>query len=226
MKKVLYAKQLYNESYTNDVYFDVLVDDSEYTNGFFIYGNSDYYGINSDIIKTILNKICNYSIYELETYYKNNLTFYVIDALKPYKKISLKNAIKLAKLLKDDKTSSSDVLCFTLQVLFNKRYEKTTIRGDTRGEWQYLFYAIDEIDKNYIDYIEAVYFNSGYEIMIHVGDNIPMGADEIEGFCDYVANIYNIKDYLKQAYKVDDVVFYSIKDIKTITTYKINYEVL
>lgn len=227
--KTLYAKQLY-DNYFNDAYYDMLVNDSESTNDFFIYGNKDFIGINGGVIKYIKDNIVNYSLYEVESYYKNNLCAYIIDYLKQYKKISLKSAIKIMQLLKSDDNNGSAIICATLEAIFNKRYKKTIIRGACQSDWNYLFYAIDYIDNEQRDYIEAVYFNCGYEIEYILiddnSDNMPQCADDIEGEYICVASLWNIKEYLKKHFNCDNVVFYEIKDIKTITTYKLNYEVL
>lgn len=227
--KTLYAKQLHND-YFNDAYYDMLVDDSECTNDFFIYGNKDFIGINGSVIKYIKDNIVNYSLYEVECCYKNNLCAYIIDYLKQFKKISLKNAIKIMQLLKSDDNNGSAIICATLEAIYERKYEKTIIRGACQSDWDYLFYAIDYIDNEQRDYIEAVYFNSGYEIEYILIDNTrdkaPQCADDIEGEYIYVASLWNIKDFLQKHFNCDNVVFYEIKDIKTITTYKLNYEVL
>ena len=216
-----YVKQLL--CYDNSVYYEMLKDDLQDDYNIIIY-RRHYNGINSVVISDIIDNVLNYSTYEIESYYKNNVAAYLCDALKVYAHISLKNAIKLAQLLKTEKNSDV-IICATLQALFNKRYEATVLRGCCQDDWMTCYYAIDDIQYNYIKYIEAVLYNTGFEIMIHEGDDIPVNADDIDGYCDYIA--FNSCDMLNDiaAYlntSKDNIKFYEIE--KTYTVTKIIYK--
>lgn len=85
--------------------------------------------------------------------------------------------------------------------------------------------AIDDIQYDYISYIEAVMFNTGFEIMIHEGDNIPLTADDIDGYSDYIAfdscdMLDDIAAYLNTS--KDNIKFYEIE--KTVQYTKIIYK--
>lgn len=216
-----YVKQLLSDD--NSIYYDMLKDGLQGDYNIIAY-RKHYGGINSDVIKDIIDNVINYSIYEIESYYKNNVAAYLCDILKRYAHISLKNAIKLAQLLKTEK-SNNEIICATLQALFNKRYEVTVLRGCCQDDWMTCYYAIDDIQYDYIRYIEAVMFNTGFEIMIHEGDSIPLTADDIDGYSDYIA--FNSCDMLDDiaAYlntSKDNIKFYEIE--KTVQYTKIIYK--
>lgn len=219
--KKYYVVQLLNEC--NDIYFNELVDDDYYGDKVFLY-RSGYNGINADVIKFIINNIVNFSQYDLE-YYKNNMAAYLIDELKPYKNISLKNAIKLAKIVKSDNASENAVICASLQAIYNKRYELTVLRGYCQDDWIKCYYAIDELKPNQLREIEGIYFNTGVEIMIHDGDNVPTCADDVSGCCVYIVPSHaSLKDDIAELLgeNKDDIVLYEIARTYKVT--KIEYK--
>lgn len=216
-----YVKQLLSDD--NSIYYDMLKDGLQGDYDIITY-RKHYDCINGDVIDAINEKILNYSNYEIEYYYKNNIASYIIDSLKAYSHLSLKKAIKLAQLLKTEKSDDA-IICATLQALFNKRYEVTVLRGCCQDDWMTCYYAIDDIQYDYIRYIEAVMFNTGFEIMIHEGDDIPQTADDIDGYSDYIA--FNSCDMLDDiaAYlntSKDNIKFYEIE--KTVQYTKIIYK--
>ena len=218
---MFYVKQLLSDD--NSIYFENLKDSLENDNTIFIYRKS-YSGVNAELIQFIIDDIVNYCSYDVEFYYKNNLAAYLCDYCRKYHKITLKNAIALAKLLKSD-ASENDIIKATLQALFNKRYEVTFIRGCCQDDWAKCFYAIDEINSKYLEYIEQVYFNIGVEIMIHDEKNTPSNADEISGYSDYIAQtsatlIDDVAEYLNTS--KENIVLYEIE--KTVQVTKVIYK--
>lgn len=215
-----YVKQLLSDD--NSIYYDMLKDGLQGDYNIIAY-RKHYDGINSVVIRDIIDNVINYSIYEIESYYKNNVAAYLCDVLKVYAHISLKNAIKLAQLLKTEK-SCDVIICATLQALFNKRYEVTVLRGCCQDDWITCFYAVDDISADYLHYIEAVIFNTGMEIMIHDEKTIPSCADDVCGYCKYIdIKSDDIKNDIAEflSIKKDDIKLWLIN--KTYTVLKCEY---
>lgn len=233
MKKYV-IKEIYNDD--NYIYYESLKDDLilNFNESIFIGGNSQLDSINYDLIRALRDDIYDYSSYTVEYYYKNNLAAYIIESLKHFKRLSLKQALKIVALLKKY-TSNYDIDLFiieSLQAMFNTRFEKTVMRGYCQSDWIYCYYAIDEIQSYFIQYIEAVLFNTGKEVFISNDmydiDNIDI--DDIDdGYYDYIVDDYDI-DFKKErlasisGYDKNDIALYTIKDIKTYTTHKIIYD--
>ena len=207
-----YIKELYCED--TSMYWETIKDDilNNHDNSIFIGGNRRFYGCNNELLNVIYDKIIDYiSDYDVRVYYKNNIANYIIDTLKPYKKISLKQALKIISGKYGDKYFDIDDV---LSIIYCKPYKKYVMCGNSQGDYQYIYY--DAILEDYIKYIEAVYFGMGIEIEIHDGANIPSSVDEIEGYTEYIP-YYNdpkakIADML--GCSIDDIIYYAIEDIK------------
>lgn len=101
----------------------------------------------------------------------------------------------------------------------------TILRGSCQDDWMYCYYAIDDVEHSYIQYIETVIYNTGIEIMIHEGDNVPASADDIDGYCDYIAcNSCNLLDDVAQHLNTnkDNIKLFEIE--KTVQVTKIIYK--
>lgn len=234
MNKKVYAKRILND---DDSFYWSLIKDDEGFNNYFIYKNKEFEGLNSDIIKFIYSDLLNYSDYDLTVYYKNNLACYIIENIRAFNgiKLNVKKALEIAKCLKLRNDTAreghyirdEDCICDILSILFNVTYSFKTIRGYSQSDWNILYYPCVDDCGEVVDYIESVYFNTGYEIMIHEEENTPTDADSISGSCFY-CQYYDI-DRIKRAIADDvgcdvgDVIYYDIRDIKTITTTKVFY---
>lgn len=217
-----YVKQL--ECDDNSIYYDSLIElytDDNRKNLVFTY-RKYYKGINDELIAFIIENIVNYSDYEVDVYYKNNMCAYLCDALKRYAHISLKSAIQLSKLVKNA-ASENEIICTTLQALFNKRYEHKYIRGCVQNDWLHCYYAIDELSQDDMNYIECVTFNTGIEIMIHDENTIPKNADEIQGYYDYLySGSCDLKNDIAAwlGTKPENIVLYEISNVYTVRKYE------
>lgn len=233
MRKYL-IKQVYCDD--NYIYYESLKDDilNNFNNDIFILSNRDNAGINDDLLKVLIDDLYSYSNYTLEYYYNNHYVNYIIDYLKPYKKLSLKQAINIMQLLKDSDIKKDDFIIQALNIIFSGSFKIKLLQGFNQSDWLYMFYNSDNINNDFINYIESVLFNTGYEVFISNEkidiDNIDDIDDiDIDGYYDYVIDYYNIdslKDYLSSVIgcNKDDIALYTIKDIKTYTTHKIIYD--
>ena len=220
-----YIKQLNNED--NSIYYEDLKTSIEVydNNNIFIYfGRHD--GINIELLEVIKNMMDVYE-YDAEYSYKNNVAAYVFDTLKRYTKITLKTAMRIAYVLRHQDASVNQNICDILSMIFNSRYEMTTLRGSSQSDYAWMFYNVDAVKVDYIRYVEAVLFNTGVEVMVHDEENEPKNADDVSGYTEYL--VYyggSLKKCVCEAlgYKEEDVVFYSIKDIKSYTVVKVDYQ--
>lgn len=223
MKKI-YAKQI--ECYDTTIYCD---DDAIFNNLCVCFKEYNHFsGFNFQVIEKIFKDIFNYSEYDLTYYYKNNLASLIIDNLKAYKKLSLKKAIEIAQALKNN-MSFDGFACCVLSRLYDSEYKVTRLYGCCQGDIAIAYYDSKLIDRKMLDYIEAILFGTGTEIMIHDEKSTPSSADDISGYTFYTA-AYNSDEIKKEIAQyencnVDDIVLYMIKDshVQTITTYE--YEV-
>lgn len=208
----------------------IYMDDEGIFNSDIVIARKEYnrfYGYNVEGLKDVYDRIVNYSNYEVESYYKNNIAAYIIDNLRQYKKISLKQALKIADVLKDKNSNYIDVFLAVLSAIKNKEYGSITIRGCCQDDYATLFYVKKDMSFQLLQYIEAVYFNTGFEIMIHDDNNIPIEADDICGYTFYTASykVDDIKQEIADQFNnvnKDDVILYMIE--KTITIYKDIYK--
>lgn len=234
MKKYI-IKEMYNEY--NDIYFNSVCDDikENFFNDIFLLENHDNGGVNDALIKTLINELYDYNSYTLEYYYKNHYVNFIIDTLKPYKKLSLKQAINIMLLCKDTSIKKDDFILKALSIIFNATYKMSLLQGYNQSDWIYCFYNSDNVNYEFIQYIEACVFNTGLEVfisndMIEIDDNIDIdNIDyEIDSYYDYMVNYFLLDDklnYLAGVIGCDkkDIAYYEIKDVKTITTHKIIY---
>lgn len=233
MKKYI-AIQQYNE-YSNDVVYDCLCDDIKvfFNTDIFILSNRDNKGVNDELINLLIDKLYNYSDYELEVYYNNHYVNYIIDTLKPYKRLSLKQAIDIMLLCKDNDMKKDVFIIKALNTIYRGDYTYTCLQGYSQSDWLYCFYNKATIKSDFIQYIEAVLFNTGIEVYILDEPTEIEGFDidnytNYNGFFEYMVDYYLIDDKKKYIASVigcdvNDVAYYEIKDVKTITTHKIIY---
>lgn len=222
--KKVYAKQLDCDDTT--IYCD---DDAIFDNVCVVFKEYNRFsGYNFQVIEKIFKDIFSYSDYDLTYYYKNNLASLVIDNLKEYNKLSLKNAIELAQALKNN-MQFNDFACLVLSKLYKSEYKTAKLYGCCQGDIATAFYDTKYIDKKMLDYIEAILFGTGTEIMIHDENTEPQNENDISGYTFYTA-AYNSDDIKKEIAQyencdINDVVLYMIKDRHTYTVTKYDYEV-
>lgn len=227
LKKSVYifARKHENES---DIYFDILKDDLFNMNAF-IGGNRDFCGINSHVIKKIYDNLLNYSDYDVEVYYKNNIASYICDAVRQItnQRINVKKALEIVKSINEYNNNLSnreEATCEILSVIYGVKYISTCLRGCCQRDWDYLF--IPKSKESLIKYIEGVYFNTGYEIEVNTSynENEYNLDDDLEG--DYFYSISwrdnDIKNDILNFYgysedDVIDIIFYDIDSYRQVT---------
>ena len=82
-------------------------------------------------------------------------------------------------------TNENALICRALQLVTGKEYEYITIRGCSQGDWQEILFPVEEYDRNALDILEADYFNTGTEWIIHDESSDPEGPEDISGYSLY-----------------------------------------
>ena len=82
-------------------------------------------------------------------------------------------------------TDENALICRALQLVTGKEYETTTIRGCSQGDWQEILYPAGEYDGDQIEHLEADYFNTGTEWIIHDEAEDPETPEDISGYSTY-----------------------------------------
>lgn len=101
--------------------------------------------------------------------------------------------------------NTNALLCRALELITGKEYDYTTIRGCVQGDWQEIFYPAGEYNGNAIEILEADYFNTGTEWIIHDEDSEPEGAEDVSGYSLYCYgwNTDQIRAEIASAAEVD-----------------------
>lgn len=81
-------------------------------------------------------------------------------------------------------SSENDALCAALEIVTGRPWEYATICGSVQSEWNNVIYPA-EYGREWLEYFETEYFNTGSEWIIHDGDAVPDGPEDIDGFAMY-----------------------------------------
>lgn len=82
-------------------------------------------------------------------------------------------------------TDETQAICRALQLVTGKEHESATIRGCSQGDWQEIIFPAAEYDRAALDILEADYFNTGTEWIIHDESSTPDGPEDISGYSMY-----------------------------------------
>ena len=191
-KITIYAKTLNPEDFDYRMY-DIREDDY---NEVFILGGRDYCDIDNKGYLSDIKKLIN----DYNSYDYNIWSNYFNDMLP--KEV---HNIMLA-LNENDKHK---IICLCLSIITGKQYRHKGLRGCCQGDYVDAYYP-NTVSQAYIDFVEAWFFGTGTEVIIHDCDNIPQSAEDIEGFSFYTATwgIDNLKRDIKRecGYKDNDEV--------------------
>ena len=209
MEKI-YAKTLNPEHYDYRIY-DIREDDYNevYISGGREYDDIDNKGYLSDI-KKLINE---YGGYEYEVYYHNSIKEFLEDMLPKKengKRLSPAEMTFIQKAL--EKEDDDETICACLTIVTDKVYKWKNLVGCCQGECVTAFYPKDFVSNDYLEFIEAWFWGTGTEIMIHDGNSIPKDESEIEGWTFYTGQWWcyakDLKKIIKRecGYKDDDEV--------------------
>lgn len=184
MNKKIYAKTM------NPEWFDYRMYEDDIAENIIIDGGRDFASINEDKLCDIRKLINAYEGWDYEYYYHNSIKDCVNDYLKKNngKKLSPKELHIVKKALESDYRYHSEyeeeVAIACLSIIYGEEYDSFGIRGCCQGDYAKV-YAPKNTSRKYIDYIEAIYFNTGIEVMVHDENNRVRNANDISGWTFY-----------------------------------------
>lgn len=182
MEKI-YATTLNPESFDYRVY-DISEDDG---NTVIIDGGRDYNDIdNTGYLAKIKKLIKEYSDYELEVYHNNSimdLLNYYLPKKENGKRLSPKEASIIKKALETER--DTDIICDCLSIITGKIYLMRGLRGCCQGDYVEAYYPVEDGIQKYLNWIEAWFFGTGTEVMVHEEENEPKSAEEVSGWTFY-----------------------------------------
>ena len=191
------------ERYDNSIYWDMILGD-EY-NSFLVYGNR-HFSIQGD--KEIER------IYNIFQQYYGCYADYVEEFMDACDVKINGNRMAFYKALKMHYEDES--FCEVLSLITGKKWEHYELRGCCQGDWVDIVVPADS--KLDLDYMEAVYFNTGYELgVIENTDKEPEDIDASDvDYWDYTDK-WTDEDIKKQMGLPDAVVLEEHK--RTVTVY-------
>lgn len=92
---------------------------------------------------------------------------------------------ELLQRYQDARHLENRILCDALGLITGRAWDFCTLRGCCQGDWQECIYPADEWDADSLERLEAEYFNTGTEWIVHDDDTEPDSPDEINGFSVY-----------------------------------------
>ncbi len=119
-----------------------------------------------------------------------------------------------------------DILCEVLSFVTNEKWNCRQITGCCQGDWQIMYYPVDQWTKEAIDVFEIEYFNEGSEWIIHDEEYVPESAEDINGYSLYCTawDDDEIKKEIAEVTEVEspeDVVLYKYDGEIRIPKYKL-----
>lgn len=196
-ERVVYV---YVDENVDRVAWDMYFEDIEQDENIIIYGNRDYRGTNSNILKKFDDLYNDYDYYCYNNCYYRNITDYVNTYLKKDngKKFSKKELSIIKKICENNMNMENYEYYETmLSIVKGKPYERRCLKGYRQSDWQYI-YAPKDIDEKYLNYIEAIYFGKGNEVAI--SDDLTFEDCYYNFYIDYI--IWD-EDKLIEAIKQD-----------------------
>lgn len=133
---------------------------------------------------------------------------------------------KWRKLLESNYDFGDDeIILPALELITGIKWDVTCIKGYCQGDWQYMYYPVNQWDSNDIHRFESEYFNTGSEWHIHDGENTPEKPEDVIGYCEYFSDnmdIDDIKLYLANEHGVlvENVVLYVYTGSHSVADYK------
>ena len=147
----------------NSIYWDMLLTDDTYKNeyrGFAVansYGNNYMHGwtCSDDRLSDVLEA------FNLFDGYADSVEWFMLNSgVKIHA-----NRVQFYKALTSCKDDSENA-CNVLNLIFGGNWKYKVIRGCCQGDWADFIYNAAVISEEEVNYIEAVYFNTGYELGI------------------------------------------------------------
>lgn len=193
---MIYCKQIPPE-YQESRLFDDEGMGPDYIN---VTGNRDYISRTSPLFDRVYSALENEELADAlddiknggyySSFYKN-ATDAINDLLGPEKARYNTRDIHALKGLVEAYTEAGSleknyILCKVLSVVTGHKWGWRIIRGHCQGDWNEIFYSVDDWSREALAAFETMYFNTGSEWIIHDEENTPEGPEDISGYSCYI----------------------------------------
>lgn len=143
---------------------------------------------------------------------------------KPYNTRDIHRIRVCLELYGTRKYYEGDYILEMLEAITGEQWRDRTIRGCCQSDCQDILYPVKSWSDETISYFEMEYFNTGTEWIIHDGDGIPDGPENIEGYSCYCYS-WNSDDLKKEianiaGYPDADVILYQHTGYAKISQYQ------
>lgn len=184
----IYAKQVPPEYQESPLFWD----DST-TEGIELFGNNQYMHHTSDLFDALPDIFCELQdawddLHNGACAWYDSWAAALADIARPqgrqaYTREERKNA--WPRLLDAWDGYDKTIMCDALELITGRAWDHCTLRGCCQGDWQECIYPADDWDGDALERLEAEYFNTGTEWIVHDGDTTPDGPEDINGFSVY-----------------------------------------
>lgn len=179
--------------YEMDVPAEVIID-----------GGRDFEDIDNDDrdlekIKKFINAINDYT---LDYCYNNSKKEYIKDYIKAKDNGKEFSPKEIQVIWDASWRGHEEDIAMILSIIHCKRYKHQALRGCSQGDYADAYYPAKSVSQKKIDWVEAWFFGTGYEIEIHDEENIPQEANDVCGYF-YLTTEWNeqgIIDEIKRSY--------------------------
>lgn len=119
---------------------------------------------------------------------------------------------------------TNSIYCTALHLITGRAWDWCTLRGCCQRDWQYCIYPADDWDGASLERLEAEYFNTGSEWIIHDDQAAPDGPEEINGYSVYCTGWND--DQLRQEIadaaggSPENVILYKFSDFRRVAVWE------
>lgn len=185
---MIYARQIAPEWQESPIFLDGM-----FPENIVVTGNRDYISRTTAEYDRVLDTLESYAevLESPREYGYKCATEAAIDLLQPVKgKFSTGNIHALKGYFSRYGTGSSrddkEIIARVLSLVTGQPWQWSIIRGCCQGEWQEVFYSVNEWGREALAAFEVEYFNTGSEWIIHDEENAPEGPEDISGYSCYI----------------------------------------
>lgn len=185
---MIYARQIAPEWQESPIFLDGM-----FPENIVVTGNRDYISRTTAEYDRVLDTLESYAevLESPREYGYKCATEAAIDLLQPVKgKFSTGNIHALKGYFSRYGTGSSrddkEIIARVLSLVTGQPWQWSIIRGCCQGDWQEVFYPVNEWGREALAAFEVEYFNTGSEWIIHDEENAPEGPEDISGYSCYI----------------------------------------
>ena len=231
MNTTVYARQVAPERQESPLFMG----DEFFPDNIAVCGNLDYHSHKPKLFENVQNVLEQGELAEMLEHPEELVCWYknATQAITEYlpatngKKYST-NAIHALRCLVLDYlrcacSKKNEILCNVLSIVDGRPWEWSTIRGVCQGDWQEVFYPIDEWNTELLEEFEALYFNTGTEWIVQDDGNDPDDPEDITGYSVYCTgfSIDDVRNKIAEiaCVNIESVRLYSFRGYKNIAEY-------